>query len=191
MSSYDLKRVFGCRALHDWRLLKQTGTGLHVIHEEKPPLTIGDMATINRNNRGKLLDRPKMALHTVCMDIGYGDGTSPGGYKYKYDLTLVDFSPVPERRRRTAVANRHVHGSSSPCRSETAHQTLLVLGPTGGSNSHEFTSSSSYWPLSQSHDQRPRISGFSGARYTSPIKPSISVGSRRHSQARVPSNNPV
>jgi hypothetical protein len=90
MSSYKLKRMFGCRALNDWRILEQTGTGLHVIHEGAPPLTIGDMATINQNKHGKLLERPKQALHTVGMDIGYGDGTSPGGYKYA--LTLVDFA---------------------------------------------------------------------------------------------------
>ena len=89
MSSYDLKRMFGCRSLNDWRML-ETGTGLHVMHEGSPPLTIGDMATINRNKHGKLLDRPTTALHTVGMDIGYGGGTSPGGYKYA--LTLVDFA---------------------------------------------------------------------------------------------------
>lgn len=91
MSSYDLKRmVFGCRSLNNWRMLEQTGTGLHIIHEGSPPLTIGGMATINRNMHGKLLDRPPTALHTVGMDIGYGEGTSPGGYKYA--LTLVDFA---------------------------------------------------------------------------------------------------
>jgi hypothetical protein len=90
MSSYDLKCMFGCRLLNDWRMLEHTGTGLHVIHEGKPLLTIGDMATINRNNHGKILERPRTALHTVGMAIGYGDGTSPGGYKYT--LTLVDFA---------------------------------------------------------------------------------------------------
>jgi hypothetical protein len=89
MSSYDLKRMFGCRSLNDWRMLERTGTGLHVVHEGSP-LTIGDMATINRNRYDKLLDRPKTALHTIGMDIGYGEGTSPGGYKYA--LTLVDFA---------------------------------------------------------------------------------------------------
>jgi hypothetical protein len=90
MSSYDLKRMFGCRSLPDWRILEKTRTGLHVVHEGTPPLTIGDMATIQRNKHGKLLERPNTALHTVGMDIGYGDGTSPGGYKYT--LTLVDFA---------------------------------------------------------------------------------------------------
>jgi transposase InsO family protein len=90
MSSYDLKRMFGCRTLKDWRMLEQTGDGLQVYHEGTPPLSIGDMATITRNRHGKLLTRPAQALHTVGMDIGYGEGTSPGGYKYA--LTLVDLA---------------------------------------------------------------------------------------------------
>jgi hypothetical protein len=72
VSSYDLKRMFGCHTLQDWRMLERTGTGLHVFHEGEPPLSIGDMATINRDRHGKLLSRPRHALHTVSMDIGYG-----------------------------------------------------------------------------------------------------------------------
>jgi hypothetical protein len=90
VSSYDLKQMFGCRVLKDWRLLEQTGTGLQVYHEGEPPLTIGDMATINRNRHGKLLNRPEKALTTVGMDISYGEGISPGGHKYA--LTLVDLA---------------------------------------------------------------------------------------------------
>jgi hypothetical protein len=88
--SFDLKRMFGCRSLKDWRMLELTGTGLQVFHDTEPPLTIGDMATINRNKSGKLLSRPAHALTTVGMDIGYGEGTSPGGHKYA--LTLVDLT---------------------------------------------------------------------------------------------------
>jgi hypothetical protein len=90
ISSFDLKRMFGCRSLKDWRMLELTGTGLKVFHDTEPPLTIGDMATINRNKSGKLLSRPTQALTTVGMDIGYGEGTSPGGHKYA--LTLVDLA---------------------------------------------------------------------------------------------------
>jgi hypothetical protein len=54
------------------------------------PLTIGNMATITRNPHGKLLQRPQKAMATVGMDIGYGEGTSPGGHKYA--LTLVDLA---------------------------------------------------------------------------------------------------
>ena len=71
-------------------MLERTGTSLHVFHEGKPPLSIGDMATINCNRHGKLLSRPRHSLHTVGMDIGYGKGTSPGGHKYA--LTLVDLA---------------------------------------------------------------------------------------------------
>jgi transposase InsO family protein len=88
--SYDLKKMFGCCTLQDWRMLESTGTGLHVYHEGDPPLTIGDMATINRTKHGKLLQRPKKTLETVGMDIGYGKGISPGGHKYA--LTLFDLA---------------------------------------------------------------------------------------------------
>jgi hypothetical protein len=90
ISSYELKRLFGCRTLSDWRMLEKTGTGLKVYHESDPPLTIGDMATINQNKHGRLLMRPQKVLHTVGMDIGYGQGVSPGGHKYA--LTLVDLA---------------------------------------------------------------------------------------------------
>jgi hypothetical protein len=90
ISSYDLKRMFRCRTLQDWRMLERTGTGLHVFHEGEPPLSIGYMATINRNRHGKLLSQPRHALHTVGMDTGYGKGTIPGGHKYA--LTLVNLA---------------------------------------------------------------------------------------------------
>ena len=90
ISESELQRLFGSRKLANWKLLEQVGTGLHVVHDSDPPLTIGDMTTINRNRSGRLLDRPKARLHTVGMDIGYGDGTSPGGYRYA--LTLVDLA---------------------------------------------------------------------------------------------------
>jgi hypothetical protein len=90
ISSFDLKRMFGCRSLKDWRMLELTGTGLKVCHDNELPLTIGNMATINRNRSGKLLSRPAQALTTVGMDIGYGKGTSPGGHKYA--LTLIDLT---------------------------------------------------------------------------------------------------
>jgi transposase InsO family protein len=90
ISSYELKKLFGCRSLKNWKTLESIGTSLHVVHESDPPLTIGDMATIPRNNHGKLLRHPSKALHTVGMDIGYGEGTSPGGFKYA--LTLVDLA---------------------------------------------------------------------------------------------------
>jgi hypothetical protein len=89
INSSELKRYFGCRKLRDWSLLESVGTGIHVVHDRDAPTTISDMLTIRRNPHGGLLERPVHALHTVGMDIGYGDGTSPGGHKYA--LTLVDY----------------------------------------------------------------------------------------------------
>jgi hypothetical protein len=90
-SSYDLlKRLFGCRTLNDWRVLERTGTGIKVYHDGNPPLSIEDMATITCNNHSKLLSPPTQALNIVGMDIGYGEGTSPGGHKYA--LTLADLA---------------------------------------------------------------------------------------------------
>jgi hypothetical protein len=86
----ELKRYFGCRKFANWNLLETTGTGIKVIKDREGPSTIGDFTTIRRNNHGKLLDQPLRALHTVGMDIGYGEGTSPGGYKYA--LPPVDYS---------------------------------------------------------------------------------------------------
>jgi hypothetical protein len=86
----DLKRYFGCgNTLGNWKLLENTGHGLQVVQDRDAPTTLGDFATIKRNRHGDLLDRPTTTLHTVGMDIGYGDGISPGGYKFA--LTLVDY----------------------------------------------------------------------------------------------------
>jgi hypothetical protein len=54
----------------------------------EPILSVGNIVNIKRGRKGKSLQRPKTALDVVGMDIGYGDGTSPGGFKYT--LLLVD-----------------------------------------------------------------------------------------------------
>jgi hypothetical protein len=90
INSSELKKYFGCRGLNDWSYLEETGTGLQVVKDTQGPLTLGEVTTISRNKHGKILDTPPQSLHTVGMDIGYGEGTSPGGYKYV--LTLVDFA---------------------------------------------------------------------------------------------------
>jgi hypothetical protein len=90
INTSELKRYFGCRKFANWKLLESTGTGITVIKDREGPSTVGDFATIRRNKHGKLLDRPTRSLHTVGMDIGYGEGTSPGGFEYA--LTLVDYS---------------------------------------------------------------------------------------------------
>jgi hypothetical protein len=45
---------------------------------------------MKRGNRDGPVQRPPKAGHTVSIDIGFGDGTSPGGYKYC--LFLVDLA---------------------------------------------------------------------------------------------------
>jgi hypothetical protein len=90
INSFELKKYFGCRGLSDWTTLEHTRQGLHVLQDKDAPTTLSDITTISRNNKGKLLSRPATSLHTVGMDIGYGEGTSPGGYKYA--LTLVDYA---------------------------------------------------------------------------------------------------
>jgi hypothetical protein len=90
INSSELKKYVGCRGLSDWSILEDTGTGLHVVKDSDAPPTLGDVTTISRNNHGKLLQQPPTALHTVGTDIGYGEGTSPG--RYKYALTLVDYT---------------------------------------------------------------------------------------------------
>jgi hypothetical protein len=90
INAFELRKHFGSRGMSDWTTLEHTGTGLHVVQDKDAPTTLGDITTISRNNSGKLLQRPPQALHTIGMDIGYGEGTSPGGYKYA--LTLVDYA---------------------------------------------------------------------------------------------------
>ena len=48
------------------------------------------MVNLKRGSKGKLLERPKHKLHTVGMDIGYGDGKSPGGFTHC--LVIVDLA---------------------------------------------------------------------------------------------------
>jgi hypothetical protein len=90
INSFELKKYFGSRGLSDWTTLEHTGSGIHDIQDKDAPTTLGDITTITRNNQGKLLQRPSHTLHTLGMDIGYGEGTSPGGYNYA--LTLVDYA---------------------------------------------------------------------------------------------------
>ena len=51
-------------------------------------LTVGDFTTIDQRRRGGSRSRARRPLDVVGMDIGYGSGTSPGGYNYC--LTLMD-----------------------------------------------------------------------------------------------------
>ena len=88
-SSAELHRLFGCRKL-DYSTLPFLGDGLHVTTDREPPMTIGDTVNINRGARGGPVPRPPRARHTIGADIGFGEGSGPGGYKYC--LFLVDLA---------------------------------------------------------------------------------------------------
>ena len=84
----ELRTIFGARKLQNWRLLEKVGEHIKVVDDGEPIVTLPDMSSVPRNKANKKADRPTKRLHTVGMDIGYGDGTSPGGYRYA--LTFVD-----------------------------------------------------------------------------------------------------
>jgi hypothetical protein len=48
------------------------------------------MVNIKRGPCRHLLEQPKHKLHTVGMDIGYGDGKSPGGFTHC--LVIIDLA---------------------------------------------------------------------------------------------------
>ena len=75
----ELRLIFGARKLLHWKYLEQVGTGLKVVDDGEPTIALSDMASLPRNKSNKTASRPTKPLHTVGMDIGYGDGTSPGG----------------------------------------------------------------------------------------------------------------
>ena len=78
----ELHKLFGARHLLNYKVLEHLGTGLQVHNPRHSTPTIGDMVNIKRGPKGKLLERPKHKLHTVGIDIGYGDGKSPGGFTH-------------------------------------------------------------------------------------------------------------
>jgi hypothetical protein len=88
-TSLDLHRLFGCRKLK-YDVLPHLGTGLHVSDPKEAPMSIGDTVTMKRGRKGGPVARPLRARHTIGVDIGFGDGTSPGGYNYC--LFMVDLA---------------------------------------------------------------------------------------------------
>ena len=88
LSYPQLHQLFGCRKL-DYSILPHLGIGLEVPLSEAPPLSIGDVVNIKRGKRGGKIQKIAHANHTIGADIGYGDGTSPGGYKYCLFLTCL------------------------------------------------------------------------------------------------------
>ena len=84
----QLNDLFGSRKL-DYNILSHLGTGLEIPASEDPALSIGDCVNIKRGARGGKISPITTANHTIGVDIGYGDGTSPGGYKYCLILTCL------------------------------------------------------------------------------------------------------
>jgi hypothetical protein len=104
---HDLHRLFG-RKLPDFKILAELGTGIEVKDSNDPLLSVCDVVNLKRGRHGKLLTPPKEALDVVGMDIGYGDGVSPGGYRYC--LMLVD-----RKTRKTWVYGFPNMGGNSLC----------------------------------------------------------------------------
>ena len=85
---FELHRLFGNRTVGDFARLQEVGSGLQVVDAQEAVPTVGDFTTIDQRRRGPSRRRERAKLDLVGMDIGYGSGTSPGGYNYC--LTLVD-----------------------------------------------------------------------------------------------------
>ena len=88
LTNPQLHRYFGNRRL-DYNILPHLGTGLQIPTSEDTRLSVGDVVNIKRTRRGNTLRHSPLANHTVGADIGYGDGTSPGGYNYCLFLTCL------------------------------------------------------------------------------------------------------
>ena len=88
VSSQELHKMFGNRKLPDYSIFEKIGTGIKLDLHDEPLPTVGDLVNSTKHRRGKRSKRPSKKLDLVGMDIGYGDETSPGGYKYV--LSLVD-----------------------------------------------------------------------------------------------------
>ena len=87
-SSHDLHKLFGNRKFRNYSIFATVATGIRLSETFEPPLSIGDVVNIKRGPSGSALPRPTSALHRVGVDIGFGDGVSPGGFRYC--LMLVD-----------------------------------------------------------------------------------------------------
>jgi hypothetical protein len=88
ITDHRLHLLLGNRKLKDYSVLQETFANCTVSQHGEKPLSISDFVNKKQGRKGKKSRRPKQAGHTICADIGYGDGTSPGGYRYC--LVLVD-----------------------------------------------------------------------------------------------------
>ena len=87
-SSHDLHKHFGNRKFRNYSIFSQVVDGIHLSENFEPPISIGDVVNQKRGPSGAPLPRPSAILHRVGVDIGFGDGVSPGGIRYC--LMLVD-----------------------------------------------------------------------------------------------------
>ncbi|MGL5814516.1 MAG: hypothetical protein ACRCYW_14455, partial [Aeromonas sp.] len=83
----ELHKLFGNRTFCDWSVLTKACEGGSVVNLKEKPISIGDLVNIRRNRRGKKAQIPPPG-HTICVDMGYGDGVSPGGHQYA--LVIID-----------------------------------------------------------------------------------------------------
>lgn len=88
VTNHRLHSLFGNRKLKDHGLLSQTFSNCKVDNRGEVPLTLGSVSNQRRRHRGKESSRPHGAGHTICADVGCGDGTSLGGHRCC--LVLVD-----------------------------------------------------------------------------------------------------
>jgi hypothetical protein len=73
-----------------------------------PLLSISDVVNLKYSRHAKRLFPSKAAIDVVGMDIGYGEGVSPGGYQYC--LIIID-----RKTRKTWVYGLPSMGGNSLC----------------------------------------------------------------------------
>jgi len=86
-TSEELHKFFGNRRILDWNTLMHVSVGGKLTNLGEAPPSIGSFVNLRRGRRGKKARIPPVG-HTLCMDIGFGDGISPGGHRYC--LVVVD-----------------------------------------------------------------------------------------------------
>ena len=84
---YELETFFGGRQLSDYKVLSDLGSGIHVLNNQNDVQTVGKLVNRRRGKRRRKASKAEYPLHVVGMDIGYGQGASPWGYKYVLVLT--------------------------------------------------------------------------------------------------------
>jgi hypothetical protein len=83
----ELHKLFGNRRLLDWKSIEEVCKGGKVTDFGETPLSIGNFVNLKRGRRGRKAKVPPPG-HTICVDIAFGDGISPGGHRFA--LIVVD-----------------------------------------------------------------------------------------------------